>query len=105
MAVKNIQSIRRMVARMRANPEIQEILARNAFAVAGTATMILNMNRRSEDYRHRVAFQWCEAHAAGRWRRRISERRGNAVLDKVVFEFESTADATALQNWLRARGW
>lgn len=105
MAVKNIQSIRRMVARILANPEIQAIIARNAFVVAGTATMILDLNSRSQDYRHRVAFQWCEARATGRWHRRINERRGHAVLDTVTFEFENVADATALREWLKARGW
>ncbi len=103
MAVKNVQSIHRMVVRMRANQEVQEILARNTFAVADTAMMILDLNSRSQDYRHRAAFQWCEVHASGRWRRRISERRGNAVLDTMTFEFENAADATAVREWLRAR--
>lgn len=105
MAQMNVRSIRWMVARMRADYEIQEMLARNAFAVAGTATMILNLNSRSEDFRHRVANQRCEALASGRWRRRICERRGYAVLDAVVFEFENAADAKALRDWLTARGW
>ncbi|MEL6059454.1 hypothetical protein [Methylobacterium sp. DCY52] len=105
MAQMNVQSIRRIVSRMRADQEIQKILARNAFAVAGTATMILDMNSRSQDYRHRLANEWCKAHATGRWRRRICERRGNAVLDTVVFEFEHEANAVALRGWLKARGW
>lgn len=105
MAQMNLQSIRRMVARMRADHEIQEILARNAFEVADTATMILDLNSRSQDFRHRVAHQWCEAHATGRWRRRLCERRGNAVLDTVVFEFADPADALALRAWLATRGW
>jgi hypothetical protein len=101
----NVQSIRRMMARIWADPEIQKVLARNAFMVADTATMTLNMNSWAQDYRHCVAFQWCEVHATGHWRRRICERRGNAVLDKVVFEFADPADATAFRKWLRARGW
>lgn len=105
MAVRNIQGIRRMVARIQADPEIQAILARNAFAVAGTAKMILDLNSRAQDFRHRVANQWIEVHAKGRWRRRIRERRGHAVLDTVVFEFEQAADAIALRDWLKARGW
>lgn len=105
MAQMNIQSTRRMVARIQANPEIQEILARNSFAVADAVSMILNMNSRAEDFRHRVAFQWCQARASGRWRRRIRERRGCAVLDTVTFEFENVADAVALREWLTARGW
>jgi hypothetical protein len=94
-----------MAARLSAHPEIQAIIARNAFTVADAATMILDLNSRSQDYRHRVAFQWCEALANGRWRRRICERTGYAVLDTVVFEFENAADATALRDWLQARGW
>jgi hypothetical protein len=105
MAQMNIQSIRRMVDRMRADPKIQAIIARNTFTVAASVPMILNMNCPSEDYRHRVAFQRCEALSNSRWRRRISERKGNAILDTVIFEFESTADATALRGWLKARGW
>ena len=105
MAQMNGQSIRRMVTRMRADHELQEILARNAFAVAGSAAVTLDMNFRSQDHRHRFAFQWCEVHATGRWRRRICERRGYAVLDKAVFEFEHSSDAAALRGWLKARGW
>lgn len=105
MAQMNVQSIRRMVARMRADREVQEILARHTFDAADAVTMVLDLNSRSADFRHRVAFQWCEAHATGRWRRRISERRGHAVLDTVTFEFEQTTDATALRDWLNARGW
>lgn len=105
MARMNVQGIRQMVARMRTDHEIQAIIACNAFAVAGAITMILDLNSRGQDYRHRVAHQWCEENTTSRWRRRICERRGNAVLDKVVFEFESTADAAALQEWLTARGW
>ena len=105
MARMNVQSIRRMVSQMWANHEVQEILARNTFAVAGSAPMILDLNARSQDYRHRVAFQWCEEHTSGRWRRCVRERRGNAVLDTVVFEFEQAADAISLRDWLKARGW
>ncbi|MGU3386580.1 hypothetical protein ACLBYG_18875 [Methylobacterium sp. D53M] len=105
MAQMNVQSIRRMVAQIRADHEIQEILARNAFMVADTETMILDLNSRSQDCRHRVAFQWCEAHAISPWRRRIRERSGNAVLDRIIFEFEDPADAAALRDWLAARGW
>lgn len=105
MTVKNAQSIRRKIAGLQANPEIQAILARHTFAVAGTVPVILDLNSRSQDYRHRLANQWCEAHATGRWRRRIRERRGHAILDTVSFEFESTADATAFREWLKARGW
>ncbi|MHB2207980.1 hypothetical protein [Methylobacterium sp. CM6257] len=105
MTMKNIQGVRRMIARLQANPEIQAILARHTFAVADAVPMILDLNSRSPDYRHRLANGWCEAQATGRWRRRISERRGHAILDTVSFEFESTADATALREWLKARGW
>ncbi|MBY0252101.1 MAG: hypothetical protein K2X54_12075 [Methylobacterium organophilum] len=84
---------------------MQAIIARNAFTVADAATMILDLNSKSQDFRHRVAFQWCEALASGRWRRRISERKGNAVRDIVTFEFENEADAVALREWLTARGW
>ncbi|GJE09493.1 hypothetical protein [Methylobacterium longum] len=105
MAVANVQNIRRLVARLRADQELQAILDRNAFVVAGTATLVLDLNSRSQDYRYRLANQWCEDHATGRWRRRICERRGNAILDTVTFEFESTADATALREWLTTRGW
>ena len=101
----NVERNRQMIARLRANPEIQAILARNAFVVTEAVTLILDMNSRSQDYRHRVAFQWCEEHTSGRWRRCIRERRGNAVLDTVVFEFEQAADAISLRDWLKARGW
>lgn len=105
MAQMNVQSIRGIVARIRTDRAVQEILARNAFAVAGTATMTFDLNSRSEDFRHRVANQWCEARASGRWRRCIRERRGDAVLDTVDFEFENEGDAAALRFWLKARGW
>lgn len=94
-----------MIARLLGNPEIQMMIARNAFTVAASVPMVLDLNSRSQDYRHRLANQWCEAHATGRWRRRICERRGNAVLDRVIFEFADPADAKALRNWLKARGW
>jgi len=68
------------------------------------ATMILDLNSRSQEYRHRLTNEWCEAHAT-RWRRRISKRKGHAILDTVTFEFESTADAVALREWLKVRGW
>lgn len=95
----------RMIGRLRASPEIQAILARDDFVVADAVTMILNMNSKSQDFRHRVAFHWCTARVNGRWRRRIVERRGGALLDKAIFEFEHQADADAFDNWLADRGW
>ncbi|GJE09478.1 hypothetical protein FOHLNKBM_0502 [Methylobacterium longum] len=94
-----------MAARLSTNPEIQAIIARNAFTVTASVPMVLDLNRRYEDYRHRLANQWCEDHATDRWRRRICELRGNAVLDRVIFEFEDAADAAVLHDWLKARGW
>jgi hypothetical protein len=105
MTVKNVHGIRRMIARLQATSEIQAIIARHTFAVVDAVPMILDLNSRSQDYRHRLAFQWCEKHTSGRWRRRISERRGHAILDTVTFEFERMADATALREWLKAREW
>lgn len=105
MPVANVQNIRRMVARLRADQELQAILDRNAFVVADTATLVLDLNSRSQDYRQRVALQLCETHANGRWRRRIYERRGYALLDKVIFEFEHQADTEAFNDWLADRGW
>ena len=94
-----------MIARLRADPEFQAMLARNTFVVAGSVEMILNLNSPSQHYRHDITCQWCEMYATGRWRRRICERRGNAVLDTMIFEFESTADVTAFRDWLKAHGW
>lgn len=94
-----------MVARLRADRELQAIIARNAFTVAASVPMILDLNSRSQDLRHRIANQWIEAYAKGRWRRRISERKGNAILDTVIFEFADPAEATVLRDWLAARGW
>ncbi|WP_267361252.1 MULTISPECIES: hypothetical protein [unclassified Methylobacterium] len=105
MAGMNVSSIRRMIARLQANLEIQATLASHTFVVAGAVPMILDLNSRSQDYRHRLANEWCEALATGRWRRRICERRGNAVLDTVIFEFDSEADTAALNVWLTMRGW
>ena len=105
MTVKNIQGIRRMIARLRANPEFQAMLARNDFQAKGSATMTLDMNRMPDDYRRIVVERWCQGGATRRWRRRVIERRGHALLDKIVIEFEHAADATALGNWLQARGW
>lgn len=105
MAIRNIESIRRMIARLRADPEFQAMLARNTFVVAGTVEMILNLNSPSQHRRHDITCQWCETYATGRWRRCIRERKGFAVLDAVIFEFENPADAPVLRRWLKARGW
>jgi len=105
MAAVNIHRIRRMIACLRLYPEIQAIIARNDFEVASVVTMTLNLNAPSQNWRHDIACQRCAEYAIGRWRRRICERRGNAVLDTVIFEFESTADVTAFRDWLTARGW
>ncbi|MGH1573889.1 hypothetical protein ACRAWG_28675 [Methylobacterium sp. P31] len=101
----NVQNIRRMVARLWADQELQAILDRNAFVAADAATMILDLNSWSQDYRQRVAFQWCEAYATGRWRRCVCERRGYAMLDKAIFEFEHQADAESFNDWLADHGW
>jgi len=105
MVVRNIQSIRLMIARLRADPEFQAMLARNTFVVAGTVSMILDLNSKSQHYRHDITCQWCERYATGLWRRCIRERKGFAVLDTVFFEFENSVDATSFGCWLKARGW
>jgi len=105
MAQMNVQSIRRMVARLRSDPHVQAMIARNAFVAVSTATLVLDLNSRAQDFRHRLASEWCEAHATERWRRRISERRLHAALDSVYFEFEDPADAAVFRDWLAARGW
>ncbi len=94
-----------MLARLRATPEYQAMIARTTFTVADAVTLVLDLNSRSQDFRHRVAFQWCEELAAGPWRRRIIERRGNALFDRMIFEFEAQSDAAAFDKWCTARGW
>lgn len=103
MAQMNVQS--RMVARLRSDPHIQAMIARNAFVAVDFVTLVLDLNSRTQDFRHRLTNEWCETHATGRWRRRVCERRGHAVLDRVTFEFADAVDAFALRNWLRGRGW
>ena len=105
MTPAQIPQNRRMVARLRADPGIQAMIARSTFVAAAAVTLVLDLNSRAQDYRHRVAFQWCDARATGRWRRRVVERRGHAVLDRVIFEFEVQSDADACNDWLAARGW
>ena len=101
----NISKVPPMVARLRADPFVQEMISRNTFEVMGFADMVLDMNRMSDDYRRIVVERWCQAHATGRWRRRVIARRGHALMDKIVLEFERAADATVLRRWLTARGW
>lgn len=105
MAVRNIRGIRRMVARLRSDPHVQAMLVRNDFQARGSATMTLDMNKMQDDYRRIVVERWCQARASGHWRRCVVERRGHAILDKIIVEFEHAADATALRDWLQARGW
>lgn len=101
----NISKAPLMVARLRADPVIQDMVARNAFQAAGSAEMIFDMNEMSDDYRRVMVERWCQTHATGFWRWRVNARRGYAVLDLLVVEFERAADATACCRWLRSRGW
>lgn len=105
MSPAQIHRRRQMLARLRATPEFQAMIARTTFVVAEAVTLILNMNIRTEDFRHGAAFQWREANATARWRRCIIERRGKALFDRVAFEFESQSDAEAFDVWRTARGW
>ena len=105
MAVRNIQAIRRMVARIRSDPQVQAMIERNNFAAVASTEMILNLNSRSQNDRYHIAAQWCEAKAIGKWRPRIVERVRYARLDRVYFEFEYEADQEAFDDWLAAREW
>lgn len=105
MVVNNVQSIRRMIAQLRLTPEIQASIAQQELTVIRSALMVLDLNLRSQDYRHRVAAQWCEAMTCGRWRRRVVERHRHARLDRVYFDFEDQDDAAQFCDWLAERGW
>ena len=105
MTPTQIQRNRRMVARLRADPEIQAMIARSTFEAVETVTMVLDLNSSVQDHRHQVACQWCAAKATGRWQRRVVERVRYARLDRIIFEFEAQADAEAFGDWLATRGW
>lgn len=94
-----------MVARLRSDPDVQAMMARNDFITAASALMTLDLNSWSQNDRHDFAAQWCEAAANGKWRRRIVERVRHARLDRVYFDFEFAADQKAFDDWLAARGW
>ena len=101
----NISNVPHMVARLRADPIVQEMVERNAFEAEAAVDVILDLNEMSDDYRRILVEGWCQTHATGRWCRRVVQRRGHALLDKIVLEFEHVADAIALRGWLMARGW
>ncbi|GJE53064.1 hypothetical protein GOFOIKOB_6140 [Methylobacterium tardum] len=105
MTPTQIQRIRDMLARLRDDPVLQAMIARNTFNVADTVTMVVNLNSFAHEHRHQIACRWCAAKASGRWRRRVVERVRNARLDKLNYEFEVQADAAAFEEWLSARGW
>ena len=101
----NTQSIRRMLAHLRADPHVQAMVARNDFAAAAVSSKVLDLNSRSQDYQHWVAVQWCEVMSKGRWRRRVVERVRYARLDWVHFEFEFASDRKAFDRWRKIVGW
>ncbi|WP_187278445.1 hypothetical protein [Methylobacterium sp. WL64] len=105
MAIRNIESIRRMIARLRSDPHFKAMIARNNFATAASTAMVLDLNSRSQNDRHHYAAQWCEAEARGKWRRLIVERVRHARLDRVYFDFEYETDQKAFDDWLAAQGW
>jgi hypothetical protein len=90
---------------MLADPGIVAILEKNNFTSADAVTLILDLNNARSDYRRLVAEDWCQKHVTGRWRRRIQERRGMALLDQVIFEFEAAIDAEGLRSLIAAKGW
>lgn len=105
MTPAQIQRNRQMVARLRADPDIQAMIKRNEFDVADAIVLVLDLNNPAKAHRHHITFQWCEKSASRRWRRRIAERRGYAILDRVIFEFEAQSDADACNEWLATLGW
>lgn len=105
MTAINDQKSHQMIARLQADPEIRAIMARNDFEAAISELMVLDLNVSTQDHRHRLGRQWCEALAGGRWRRRIVERQRHARLDRVYFDFEDQRDASAFSKWLTEHGW
>lgn len=105
MSMWNPQVIRRMVARLRSDPHVQAMMARNDFVTAASALMTLDLNSRSQNDRHHFAAQWCETAAKGKWRRRIVERVRHAHLDRVYFDFEFASDQKVFDDWLAACGY
>lgn len=96
---------KKIAQRMNADPQVQAMRAQYEFEAVVVVGMVLDLNNLRSDYRRIVVEKWCQAHAVGRWRRRVVERRGAAIRDRIVIEFELVADADRLASWLTARCW
>lgn len=91
--------------RLLADPEIQAILSKNDFVPCASVSLIVDLNNAASDYRRIIAEHRCQTQAAGRWRRRVIQRMGSALLDRIDFEFEDADDADRLRLFLLEKGW